>query len=59
MLIVSVGLVTLGSIMMVNKLFTDELIVWIVASALIVASICCFVMALYRGRCACRFALGD
>lgn len=46
MLIVSVGLVSIGSIMMVNKLFTDELIVWIVASLLVLASILCFIIGL-------------
>lgn len=46
MLIVSVGLVTLGSIMMVKQLFPDELIVWIVAVALVLAAICCFVLAI-------------
>lgn len=39
MLIVSVGLVTLGSVMMVKPIFDDELVVWIVAVALLLAAL--------------------
>lgn len=43
MLIVSVGLVTLGSVMMVKPIFDDELVVWIVAVALLLAALVFFI----------------